>query len=198
MKKILIATRNRDKFQIVKRLFETSIFEEYQFDNLNDLNINVNDKVESGSLESRSFEKAANSYVNIQENEYEYIVGIDDGIKIKGIIYEDVKKLVNLILNHGLLSDGEIIYMVRAYTFFNQKGESYTITIDIPYRYQRLNYELTVEENTYPLNYVLAPINSDKTIAEQDFEESNQYFLSYSYDKFHEVKSFFEASKKKK
>ena len=131
-------------------------------------------------------------------NEYEYIIGVDDGIKIKGIIYEDVKKLVNLILNHNLLSEGEIIYMVRAYTFFNQKGENYTITIDIPYRYKKLDHELTVEENTYPLSHVLAPINSDKSVAEQDFEESNQYFLSYSSDKLEEVKMFFETSKKKK
>lgn len=195
MKKILIATRNKDKFRIVSKLLGTTIFSEYIFYNLDDLDEEIIDKTESGDVLNRAFEKAANVFVNIKNNDFDYIVGIDDVIKIKGKTIEDVKEYVNPIINDELLSEGEIIYMARAYTFFDQSGNNYTVLIDIPYKYKKLSYELKIEDNSYPLSHVLTQLNSDKTVVEQDVEEANTYYSSYSEEKFREVQEYFTSKK---
>ena len=77
MKKILIATRNKDKFKIVSKLLSTNEFKEYSFYNLNEIE-NIVDKKESGDVINRSKEKAKNAYESIKNNDFEYIVGVDD------------------------------------------------------------------------------------------------------------------------
>jgi len=187
MKKILIATKNKDKFRIVSTLLKTSIFDKYDFYCLADLDEEIFDKVETGNVINRSFEKAENIFKNMKNNDFHYIIGVDDGIKIRNQIVENVKDYIQSIIDDKLLSKDEIVYIVRAYTFFNKAGDYYSILTEIPFKYKKLEHELEIKENSYPLSHVLTPINSDEPVSLQNFEEANEYYLIYSADKFKEV-----------
>lgn len=191
MNKILIATRNKDKFKIVSKLL-TSIFKNYNFYNLNDLDEEIIDKKESGDVINRSYEKAKNAYDSIKKNDFKYIVGVDDGIKIRGEIIENVKELIKPIINDEYLNNDEIVYIVRAYTFYNNSGNYYKILTEIPFKYKKVTYNLEIEKNSYPLSHVLRTLDSDKAVIEQDVDESNNYYLKYSEKKFKDVKEYFD------
>lgn len=187
MKKILIATRNKDKFKIVSKLLKSSVFNNYAFFSLSDIEEKIIDKKEKGDLINRSFEKALNVYDSLKTNDFDFIVGVDDGIKIKGKIIENVKDYIKPIINDELLSENEVVYIVRAYTFINNKGKKHSFLTEIPFKYLKDSCNITLEENSYPLSYVLAPLEFDKKVVELSDDESNDYYLKYSIDKFKEV-----------
>ncbi len=191
MNKILIATRNNDKFKIVRKLLCTFFLDKYDFYNLNDLNVEIIDKKESGDLINRSFQKAKNAFDTINDIDFDYIIGVDDGMKIRGKIIENVKDYISPIINDEMLSKDEIVYIVRAYTFFNKNGETYSFLTEIPFKYKKLTYRLDIKKDSYPLSYVLMPLNSSKTVVEQSVEESNIYYYNYSKEGFAEVKEYF-------
>ena len=191
MNKILIATRNKDKFKIVSKLL-TSIFKDYEYYNLNDLDEEIIDKKESGDVINRSYEKAKNAYDSIKNNDFKYIIGIDDGIKIRDEILENVKELIKPIINDEYLNNDEVVYIVRAYTFFSNTGDYYKILTEIPFKYKKITYNLEIEKNSYPLSHVLRTLDSDKTVIEQNFDESNNYYLKYSENKFKDVEEYFD------
>ena len=192
MNKILIATRNKDKFKIVCELLSTSIFTKYDFYNLNDLNDKIIDKEENGNLINRSYEKAKNVFDNIKQNDFEYIIGVDDGIKIKDSIIENVKAYIKPIINGELLVNDEIVYIARAYTFFNRFGKYYSFLTEIPFKYKQISSQFEIEKNSYPLSHVLTPLNSEKVVSELDFKESNKYYLNYSKNDFIKAKEYFD------
>ena len=92
------------------------------------------------------------------------------------------------IINDKYLSEVEQVEIVRAYCIMNEKGEYKTVTTEIPFKYQKYNGNFKIEENSYPLSNVLRPIDSDKTVAQMDKNENNQYYLKYSEKK---IKEFF-------
>ena len=191
MKNILIATRNKDKFRIISKLLSTKLFKGYNFYSLNELDDKIIDKEEIGDVLNRSLQKAQNVYENINKNEFDFIIGIDDGIKIRGSIIENVKDYIKPIINDEYLHKNEIVYIVRAYTFIDKKGNIKSILTEIPFKYKKIEDNFTIENNSYPLSYVLMPIDSNKTVIEQSDDESNDYYLKYSDNKFEEVKTFF-------
>ena len=191
MKKILIATRNKDKFKIVSKLLSTDLFKDYEFYSLDDIEDNIIDKKEQGDVINRSFEKAMNIYNNISNNCYDFIIGIDDGIKMKDKIIENVKDYIKPIIDDKYLSQNEIVFIVRAYTFVANNGKYKSIITEIPFKYKKLEKEFNIEDNSYPLSHVLTPLDSFKTVIELSEEESNNYYLSYSRKEFDEVKEFF-------
>ena len=65
MKKILIATRNKDKFKIISKLLSIESFKDYKFISLNDIEEDIIDKKEVGDVINRSYEKALNVYENM-------------------------------------------------------------------------------------------------------------------------------------
>ena len=187
MKKILIATKNKDKFEIVTKILNKINDESYKYYNLYDIkNIENNDK-EEGTIEARAFNKANQIYSSINENEFEYIIGIDDGIKMKGILRENVKDYIEDIINDRYLSQGEQVEIVRAYCFIDREGNYKSITTEIPFKYQKFNGNLKIEENSYPLSNVLTPLYSDKPVSQMNKDENNQYYLKYSEEKIKEV-----------
>lgn len=192
MKRILIATRNKDKFRIISKLLKTNSFKEFEFLCLDDINDKIIDKKETGDILNRSYEKALNTYNNIHNNEFEYIIGIDDGIKIKGKIIENVKEYIKPIINDEYLKENEEIAIVRAYSFINSKGKRKSIITEIPFRYIKLKKDFIIEENSYPLSHVMAPVNSTTTVSELDENETNLYYLNYSNKAFEDVKLYYD------
>lgn len=192
MSKILIATRNDDKYKIISELLKTTIFEDKDFYYLKNINEQIEDKKEKGDIINRSYEKAKNIFQNIKRNDFQFIVGVDDGIKIKDKIIENVKDYINSIINGELLKENEIVYIVRAYTFIDKNGKEKSIVTEIPFQYKRQTKEISIEKDTYPLSNVLSPLDSCKVVSEQSFEESNNYYIFYSKKILEEVKEFFD------
>lgn len=186
MKKILIATRNKDKFRIISKLLK-SVFADYKFCNLDDVKNEIIEKKETGDIINRSYVKAKNVFDSLDTNVYEYIVGIDDGIKIKGVIIENVKEIIRDIIDDKLLNEDEIVYIVRAYTFINKKGKSHSFITEIPFKYKKIDYDLKIEKNSYPLSHVLASLDKKIQVIKLNEDDSNKYYLSYSIEKLKEV-----------
>lgn len=189
MKKILIATRNNDKFAIISKLLSSNNFKNSIFYSLNDIEEIIVDKKETGDISQRSFQKAFNAYNNVKNN-YDFIVGVDDGIKIKGEIIENVKNYIKPIINDEFLVENEKLFIVRAYTFINKYGKSKTIITEIPFKYKKLKEKIDILENSYPLSYVLSPIGSSKVVTELNEDASNKYYLKFSQVEFNEIENF--------
>lgn len=191
--KILVATRNKDKFNLVVTLLSSTIFKNVntEYYNLDNLEEEITDKVESGDVIERSFGKAINAFSSIKINTFDYIVGIDDGIKLKGEIKENVKDYVKDIIEDRYLQSDELIYIEKAMTFINKDGKRKSIIIEIPFKYRKLDTSIQLVENSYPLNHVMVTLNSNKSVAEQTLEEANQYYLTYALEKLEEVRNFF-------
>lgn len=190
MKKILIATRNKDKFKIISKLLSTNNFKDATFYSLNDIEENIVDKKETGDIINRSLEKALNAYNNIKED-YDYFIGVDDGIKLKGKMIENVKDYITPILEDKYLTTNEKVYIVRAYTFIDKKGNHKSIVTEIPFEYKKLQEKFDILENSYPLSHVLSPVGSTKVVSGLKEEESNAYYLEFSKNKFDEIEKFF-------
>ena len=185
--KILIATKNKDKFEIVKMILNSIDSTNYDFYNLYDFEYLCKDEKENGNVVERAYNKAKQIYSNIEENTFKYIIGIDDGIKMKGQMIENVKDYIKDIIDDRYLSEGEVVEIVRAYCFMKQNGEYTTAVTKIPFKYKKINKKLELKENTYPLSNVLVPLTLEKTVSEMDKEENNIYYLKYSKNQIEEV-----------
>lgn len=191
MENILIATRNKDKFKLLSKLLSTELLKDSKFFSLNDIEDEIEDKKEVGDIKNRSYEKAMNAYLSIKNNIYQYIIGIDDGIEMKGQMIENVKEYIKDILDDKYLKEDEIVYIKKAYTFIDKNGVFKTIVTKIPFKYKKLTNHFEIEENSYPLNHVLTPIDSNLRLVDIDEETTNNYLLSYSKEGFDEVEKFF-------
>lgn len=191
MKNILIATRNKDKFKLLSKLLSTELLKDSKFFSLNDIEDEIEDKKEVGDIKNRSYEKAMNAYLSIKNNIYQYIIGIDDGIEMKGQMIENVKEYIKDILDDKYLKEDEIVYIKKAYTFIDKNGVFKTIVTKIPFKYKKLTNHFEIEENSYPLNHVLTPIDSNLRLVDIDEETTNKYLLTYSKEGFDEVEKFF-------
>ena len=104
MEKILIATKNKDKFEIVTKILNKINNLSYEYYSLYDIkNLEKSDK-EEGNIEVRAYNKANQIYSSIKDNDFKYIIGIDDGIKMRGILRENVKDYIEDIINDKYLS----------------------------------------------------------------------------------------------
>lgn len=190
MKKILIATRNNDKFRIISELLSSNNFKDSIFYSLNNIEEEITDEKETGDVIHRSLQKALNAYNNIKA-EYDYIIGVDDGIKIKEKMIENVKDYIKSIVDDKFLVQNEKVFIVRAYTFINKQGTYKSIVTEIPFEYMKLQEKIDISENSYPLSYVLSPIGFSKVVTQLSDEESNLYYLKYSQSEFDKVEKFF-------
>lgn len=191
MENILIATRNKDKFKLLSKLLSTELLKDSKFFSLNDIEDEIEDKKEVGDIKNRSYEKAMNAYLSIKNNIYKYIIGIDDGIEMKGQMIENVKEYIKDILDDKYLKEDEIVSIKKAYTFIDKNGVFKTIVTKIPFKYKKLTNHFEIEENSYPLNHVLTPIDSNLRLVDIDEETTNNYLLTYSKEGFDEVEKFF-------
>lgn len=190
MKKILIATTNKDKYKIVTYLLSRAGLnkDEYLYQSLDDINYDGPDKKEQGTIEDRAENKAkvVKEYLDKNNlNDFEFIIGIDDGILIKGALQENIKDYVRKILYEGYLEDGEEYAFYRAYCLINKLGQLVRTETKIPYTYKYKD-GAELKDNSYPLSQVAVPIGYDISVAELNNEEGNEYTWKYSKDKLTE------------
>lgn len=183
MKKVLIATTNKDKFKIVSRLFNDTIFPSSEYEILSlSSDMNIPDEKESGSNIERARAKALNAFNYLKDYNFDYIVGLDDAIIIKGKVEPNIKEYINKILYENYLEDGEEYAFNRAYCIIDKESNIYEVNLDVPEIYHPLKDNFTLEEHSYPLSHVSYPIGYNKPVCELSEEESNNYFLKYVKD----------------
>ena len=108
MKKVLIATTNKDKFDAVSNIFKRTIFKEDEYEIIKQSKeMNIPDEKENGTNTERARQKALNAFNHLKEYNFDYIVGLDDAIRIKGRLEPNIKEYINKILFDNYLSDGE-------------------------------------------------------------------------------------------
>ena len=144
-----------------------------------------------GRKEERARKKALTAYNYLEDYHFDYIVGLDDAIYLKGILDPNIKKVMCKILFQHYLDDGEEYGFNRAYCIIDKHGKVYEFNVDTPYIYHDLKEDYKIEEHSYPLSKVSYPLNRDKPVCDLTDEESNEYYLDYalpSIDRFMEKK----------
>ncbi|MBQ8044145.1 MAG: hypothetical protein IJ272_08390 [Clostridia bacterium] len=191
MKKVLVATRNMDKFDIVVKMLNKHAFKNYEYLSLNDINGSIAEEKEQGDITNRAINKALVARKSIRYDEFDYVIGIDDGIEMKGKIIENVKNYIGDIINNNYLIENERVNIVRAYSFVDKEMNHKEIVTKIPFKYKKSDRQIEPDKMGYPLSYVLTPINSDIPVAELNKEDSNNYYLSYSAKEIENVGEYF-------
>ena len=183
MKKVLIATTNNDKYDAVSKIFRKTIFpsDNYIIDKLT-ADMNIPDEKEQGDNISRARGKATNAYNHLKDYNYDYIVGLDDAIFIKGRLEPNIKEYLKKILYEHFLSDGEEYAFNRAYCIIDKNEKMYETNLSIPYIYYDAPENYEIKDNSYPLSIVAYPIGYDKPICELNEEEEIEYYLKYVKD----------------
>lgn len=180
--KILIATSNASKFEIVSRMLKTILNGNIEISSLKDLP-KYDELPEEGDNRERAKTKAFSAYENFMDL-FDYIIGIDDGIIIGEEEYVAVKEHLDDII-FGDVKIGTSIYITRAYHMISKDGKEYSCFNKIPYvlikKLDNCDYE------GYPLNNVLSTIESDCSLTSMSAEELNDYFIKYSLDDLKEL-----------
>lgn len=189
MKKVLLATTNKDKFKVVKYILHRAGLDEneYEFLSLKDINYNGPDEKESGKISERARRKALSVKENLANSEeYEYIIGIDDGVELKGTVRENVKDYINKILFENYLEEKESIIFPRAYCCVDRFGRMFETIAQIEYTYKHKE-DLIVKPNSYPLSQVMVPLGGDKSLTEMSEAEADEYCWERCKDKVIEM-----------
>lgn len=196
MKRILIATTNKDKYKIVTYLLSKAGLSEddYQYQSLDDINYNGPDKKERGSIEDRAETKAKTVSNYLQNNDYEYIIGIDDGIFIKGKLQENIKHYIKKILYEKYLLEGEEYSFYRAYSILTKDRKIFKTTTNIPYTYKPKD-NAVLKEHSYPLSQVSVPIGYNESVTDLNKVEKNEYTWKYSREKLETLVNEIKAAK---
>lgn len=187
MNKILIASKNKDKIFIIKNIINSISKEKFEIFSLRDITITTKNENENGSIFKRAKDKAEESLAGLKNNIFKYVIGIDDGIVIKNHLYENVKELIKPILCGEFLTEGEVVYIARAYHFISNDKKEFSILTKIPFEFHKLKQDINVESNSYPLSNVLCQLNTNVPVSNNSAEDNNNYYLLYSYVPLSEV-----------
>ena len=183
MKRVLIATTNKDKFSVVSKIFEKTIFpkDEYKISSLTS-SMTLPEEKEIGNNMERARQKALNAFNYLKDYNFDYIVGLDDAMVIRGKKEPNIKEYINKILYENYINDGEEYSFTRAYCIIDKDGIIYETDLDIPEIYHSLKKDYEIENHTYPLSQVSYPIRYNKPVCELTDEESTNYYLKYVKD----------------
>ena len=107
-------------------------------------------------------------------------MGIDDGIKMKGKLIENIKDYIKDIIDDNYLYEGEQIEIVRADCFMNKEGKHKNVITSIPFKYKKKDSTFEIKKNSYPLSNVLVTLNKEKVVSQMKEEDTNEYYMKYS------------------
>lgn len=188
MNKILIASTNKDKISIVKKIINSVSSEKYAILSLRDVVVTSKDDTERGTIFERAAKKAKDCLNGLEDKkEYGFVIGIDDGIIIKGALHENVKDFIKPIVEENFLSEREIVYIARAYHFIRNDGKEYSVLTKIPFEFHKPKEQVKIEPFSYPLSFVLCQVNTNLSVSNNTPEQNNEYYLNYSLKPIKEV-----------
>ena len=190
--KILIATQNVDKFNIISKMIKSSINSDIEIKSLNDIEP-IKEEIEEGTNLERAKKKAENAKKYVKED-FDAIIGIDDGVIIKDQEYAAVKDHLKDIISGDKIKIGEKIYITRAYYMITKENEISSCLNKIPYylRKKLKNYE----NIGYPLNKVLSTIDNETVLSERDKDELNEYFIKHSIEDIRDLLNIIDRGNK--
>jgi hypothetical protein len=154
----------------------------FEFANLKELEIE--DEVEeSGTIENLAEQKAKFYFQKAVEigREFDYVLGVDDGIEIPGIVppTAETKKIVSQIINQNLIQIGQSVNILRAFCFISKDGKKELVT-KIPLKYIGDDEQIAKITGKYPLSFLLSHIDKNQAIADTADEQITVYNLKYS------------------
>ena len=174
--KILIATKNKAKFDIISKMIYSILGKDIDIRNLNGYDDFV-EVPEKGNNIKRARDKAINAKKQIKDK-FDYILGIDDGIIINNQEYAAVKEHLYDLVVGDKVKIGSKIYITRAYYLITLDGKEKSCYNKIPYIIQKKLDSF--EKMGYPLNSVISTIDNDMVLSSRKVDELNEYFLKYS------------------
>lgn len=184
--KLLIATKNLDKYKIVTNLL-LRCNSNLKFYNLRDLNIDSNIK-EVGTIADRAKQKALFYQKYLKQNSMidniDWVIGVDDGIGFskKDEGNPNSKELTDKILSNQCVNTGDKVWIKRAYSVIGKNNQIMVCTTSIPFIFFGNRTSVKRQDNKYPLSRVFGVIddNARLTIAEMDFNDSLDYYFKFS------------------
>lgn len=179
---ILIATRNRDKYLIVRRLLEASIPDAF-LASLEEGRVD-GDVVEVGSIQERAVQKATYFAGRLEQDgradEYDAVLAIDDGLSVEGAeATPNSKELTDRILG-GEWAVGTPIAVVRAYALIKRGERARVATTIVPFTFLGNPTGTRRQPGRYPLSEVLAPAGDDRTVSQLSQAEEDKFNLTHS------------------
>ena len=182
---ILIATKNIDKFNTTKGIFQKLGFSKYVFRNLVDYKISE-EYEEVGSMKERAKDKVGFALKILKDNdEFEQIsliVGIDDGFYIpsKCLLTANSKELVDDVLSGDMLNVGDSIEEVRSYAIYIiSKGEYHYYESRLPLIFLGNEKGIKRKEGINPLKNVLSFEFESQPIGNHSQAEIDEVVLGY-------------------
>ena len=157
---------------------------------MNEIKYEGPEEKEEGTLIQRAENKSKTVKRYLDKNNkniYEYIIGIDDGINIKGELKENIKDYLKKILYQNFLEENEEFSFSRAYCILSKEDKIFKTITNVPYKYKpKKNAE--IKENSYPLSQISVPIGFNKSLRELTEEEGFSYCFNYSKDNLIQLK----------
>jgi hypothetical protein len=183
MKNFLIATKNRDKYQIVSALIAKAVPEDVSFHILKDIDIEI---TEEGSILERAEQKARTYWEYLDKAErdkYTAVIGVDDGFSLssEGAGDPNSKDLTDKILSGAFIKEGETIWIKRGFALYNNDGLKSCLTA-IPFIFLGNPLNILRQEGVYPLSSVLGLVGRDIPVKDADFNDTISYYLKYCGD----------------
>jgi len=185
MKKILIATKNLDKYNITNQLIERVAPRKFTFSNLIDLGIE-HEIEENGSIKERAEQKALVYFNYLKDNnllnDIFAVVGIDDGFDLSesGQGDPNSKEITDAILSGEYLKENERIWMKRAFAIYNSEAGMNSCLTSVPFVFLGNKNNITREDGKYPLRNVLGSVDLNKTMIDMTHDEAMDYYFKHS------------------
>lgn len=177
----LIATHNKDKAEITKRLISI-LHPDVEVDSLASVGI-AGEVAETGSITERATAKAIYFAKEAKRVglSYDFVIGIDDGFALPEY---DIDTAESYEVTDAILGDkypiGTIVINRRAYARVDSAGSVNTVITETPFYYLGNIDNVVRQEGVYPLSQVLAPEGDTVSVAEKSDEEIFSFYLEYA------------------
>lgn len=180
MTKYLICTKNKDKFDICSKILSLIGYGGDYFYAEN-LDHEIPELDEVGSIFEIAKEKVIHYKSFLNNESFDFYIGIDDGFKLKKdlVADSDSKRFVKSILS-GEFKEETTIWNERAYFIYNvERDEESAFSVQTPYIYRERPNLGEVSMSGYPLSKVLFPVGYDVPIGDLVLEERLGYYLRF-------------------
>lgn len=182
---ILIATKNIDKFNTTKGIFQKLGLADYEYKNLHVYKL-LDENEEVGTMKERARDKVRFAIGSLGDNEdFENIylvVGVDDGFYIpsKNLLTANSKEMVDQVLSGELIKVGEFIEEVRSYAIYSISEEKfYYYESRIPFTFLGNKNEIKRKEGINPLKNVLSFEREYKPVSSHTQNEIEKVIIRY-------------------
>lgn len=180
--KILVATRNRDKFEIVKRLVQNAIKDSVLV-SLASTDID-GDVVEVGTIRERAIQKAKFFHQRCRDlgvqDEFAGTLAVDDGLAIDGAdASPNSKELTDKILDSAW-EVGTTINVVRAYALIIGDEVPRAVETHVPFEFLGNADGVKREDGQYPLSKVLGIPGGKHPMSELSPEQEDGHYSKFT------------------